>query len=75
VDEITALTILTRAVELSLYYDLHAAEVFAALNFLAERIPAKWPFIQFQQGLNSADAPLLQPALAAIKLLLRVQQR
>jgi hypothetical protein len=74
-DEITALAILARALESYLTQEMPAAEVFAALNFLAARIPAKWPFIEFRQGLNTGDPNLLSSALAAIRILVRVQQR
>ena len=74
-DETIALAILARALEACLTEDAPAAEVFAALNFLAARIPAKWPFIEFRQALNTGELNLLNSALAAIRLLLRVQQR
>jgi hypothetical protein len=78
-DEITALTILANTLETCLNTDLAAAEVFAALNFLAVRVPAKWPFMEFRQGLESGDEnvrrQILNSALAAIKLLLRARQR
>ena len=54
-DELTALTILAKTLETCLNTDLPASEVFAALNFLAARVPVKWPFVEFRQGLESAD--------------------
>jgi hypothetical protein len=78
-DELTALTILANTIETCLNKDLAASEVFAALNFLAARVPAKWPFLEFRQGLESGDEDvrrqILNSALAAIKLLLRARQR
>ena len=74
-DETTALAILARALEAYLSKDVPAAEVFAALNFLAARIPAKWPFIEFRQAIDTGELNLLKSALAAIRLLLRAQQR
>jgi hypothetical protein len=78
-DEITALTILANTLETCLNTNLAASEVFAALNFLAARVPAKWPFMEFRQGLESGDEnvrrQILNSALAAIKLLLRARQR
>jgi hypothetical protein len=78
-DELTALTILANTIDTCLNTDLPAAEVFAALNFLAARLPVKWPFVEFRQGLESADEigrrQSLKSALAAIKLLLRARQR
>ena len=74
-DEATALAILARALEACLSKDVPAAEVFAALNFLAARIPAKWPFIEFRQAIDTGELNLLKSALAAIRLLLRAQQR
>ena len=46
-DELTALTILANTIETCLNNDLAASEVFAALNFLAARVPAKWPLLGF----------------------------
>jgi len=78
-DELTALSILANAIDACLNNDLPAAEVFAALNFLAARLPVKWPFMEFRQGLDSGDEivrhQILKSALAAIKLLLRARQR
>jgi hypothetical protein len=78
-DEITALSILAQTLEHCINASTPAAEVFAALEFLATRIPAKWPFVEFRQGLQSDDEThrrnTTQSALAAIKLLLRAQQR
>jgi hypothetical protein len=78
-DELTALSILASTLESCLNTDLPASEVFAALNFLAARIPVKWPFVEFRQGLDSGDETvrrqILKSALAAIKLLLRARQR
>ena len=74
-DEATALAILARALEACLSKDVPAAEVFAALNFLAARIPAKWPFIEFRQAIDTGELNLLKSALSAIRLLLRAQQR
>ena len=78
-DELTALTILANTIETCLNKDLAASEVFAALNFLAARVPAKWPLLGFRQGLESGDEDvrrqILNSALAAIKLLLRARQR
>ena len=74
-DQITALTILANTIETCLTKDMPAANVFAALNFLASRIPVKWPFLQFQEALNSRDGNVLNSALPAITLLLRVKQR
>ena len=54
-DELTALSILANTIDTSFNTDLPAAEVFAALNFLAARLPVKWPFVEFRQGLESAD--------------------
>jgi hypothetical protein len=78
-DELTALSILANTIDSCLNNDLPAAEVFAALNFLAARLPVKWPFVEFRQGLDSGDEivrhQILKSALAAIKLLLRARQR
>jgi hypothetical protein len=78
-DELTALTILAHTLETCLNADLTASEVFAALNFLAARVPVKWPFVEFRRGLDSGDEnarrQILNSALAAIKLLLRARQR
>jgi hypothetical protein len=78
-DELTALTILAKTINTCLNTDLPAAEVFAALNFLAARLPVKWPFVEFRQGLESGDEnvrrQILNSAFAAIKLLLRARQR
>ena len=78
-DEMTALSILTQTLEHCINDYTPAAEVFAALEFLATRVPVKWPFMEFRQGLQSADETCrrdtIQSALTAIKLLLRVQQR
>ena len=78
-DEITALTILANTLDTCLNTNLAASEVFAALNFLAARVPAKWPFVEFRQGLESGDEnvrrQILNSALAAINLLLRARQR
>ena len=78
-DEITALSILTQTLEQCINDYTPAAEVFAALEFLATRIPVKWPFMEFRQGLENDDETCrrktIKPALAAIKLLLKVQQR
>ena len=78
-DELTALSILANTIDTCLNTDLPASEVFAALNFLAARLPVKWPFVEFRQGLESADEigrrQILKSALAAIKLLLRARQR
>jgi hypothetical protein len=79
VDEITALSILTQTLEQCINDYTPAAEVFAALEFLATRTPVKWPFMDFRQGLQTDDETrrrsIIQSALAAIKLLLRVQHR
>ena len=78
-DEITALSILTQTLEQCINDYTPAAEVFAALEFLSTRTPVKWPFVEFCQGLQSDDETrrrsTVQSALAAIKLLLRVQHR
>ena len=74
-DETTALAILARVIETCLTEDMPAAEVFAALNFLAARIPARWPFIEFRQGLLTGELNLLKSALAAMRVLIKVQQR
>jgi hypothetical protein len=74
VDETTALAILARVLETCLTKDMPAAEVFAALNFLAARIPVRWPFIEFRQGLKTGDLNLLKSSLAAIRVLIRVQR-
>jgi hypothetical protein len=78
-DELTALTILAKTIDTCLNTDLAAAEVFAALNFLAARLPVKWPFVEFRQGLESGDENVrrqtLNSTLAAIKVLLRARQR
>jgi hypothetical protein len=78
-DEITALTILANTIDTCLNTELPAAEVFAALNFLAARVPVKWPFVEFRQAFDSGDVivrhQILNSALAAIKLLLRARQR
>jgi len=78
-DELTALSILANTLDTCLNTDLPAAEVFAALNFLAARLPVRWPFAEFREGLESGDETvrhqILNSALAAIKLLLRVRQR
>jgi hypothetical protein len=73
-DEITAVAILARAVETCLNEGMPANEVFAALNFLAERIPVRWPFIQFRQAFDTGEPKTLDSALAAIRLLVRVRQ-
>jgi hypothetical protein len=77
-DEITALSILAQTLEQCINDYTPAAEVFAALEFLATRTPVKWPFMDFRQALQT-DAETrrrtIQSALAAIKLLLRVQHR
>lgn len=52
-----------------------AAEAFAALTFVAARIPARWPFIEFRQGLLTGELNLLKSALAAMRVLIKVQQR
>ena len=54
-DELTALAILANTLETCLNTDLPASEVFAALSFLAARVPVKWPFVEFRQGLDSGD--------------------
>ncbi len=74
-DEITALAILARAVEASLSDGMPANVVFAALNFLAARTPVRWPFIQFRQALDTGELKILNSALAAIRLLVRVRQQ
>ena len=78
-DALTALAILANTLETSLNMDPRASEVFAALSFLAARVPVKWPFVEFRQGLDSGDEivrrQILNSALAAIKLLLRARQR
>jgi hypothetical protein len=78
-DEITALSILSQILEHCIKDYTPAAEVFAALEFLSTRTPVKWPFTEFRQGLQSDDETrrrnTTQSALAAIKLLLRTQQR
>ena len=65
-NEITALTILGNTIDSCLTKDMPAAHVFAALNFLASRIPVRWPFLAFRQGLNSCDENVLNSAFAAI---------
>jgi hypothetical protein len=78
-DEITALSILIHTVENCLNDSTPAAEVFAALEFLATRIPVKWPFVEFRQALRNYDEKsrrdTISSALTAIKLLLAVQVR
>ena len=54
-DELTALAILANTLETCLNMDPRASEVFAALSFLAARVPVKWPFVEFRQGLDSGD--------------------
>ena len=78
-DESTALSILTRILEQCVNNYTPAAEVFAALEFLATRIPVKWPVMEFREGLQTDDETCrrntVRSALTAIKLLLRVQHR
>ena len=78
-NEMTALSILIHTVENCLNDYTPAAEVFAALDFLATRIPAKWPFVEFRQALRKDDEKCrrdtISSALTAIKLLLAVQAR
>jgi hypothetical protein len=54
-DELTALAILANTLETCLNTDLGASEAFAALSFLAARVPVKWPSVEFRQGLDSGD--------------------
>jgi hypothetical protein len=79
VDEMTALSILTHTLQNCLNDYTPAAEVFAALNYLASRIPAKWPFVEFREALCNHDEKRrrdsINSALTAVKLLLVVQGR
>jgi hypothetical protein len=70
-DEMTALSILTHTLQNCFNDYTPAAEVFAALNYLASRIPVKWPFIEFRHALDTGELKSLDSALAAIRLLVR----
>jgi hypothetical protein len=70
----TALAILIEAVERCRTEDVRTIEVFAALHYLAARIPAR-PFDEFRKSLDVNDRETryqkLMTALHAIKLLVR----
>jgi hypothetical protein len=78
-DEMTALAILTNLLESSLGKDMPAAEVFTALNYLAARLPVKWPFVLFGKHwvamMKQFAGQSIESAARTIKLLLMVQHR
>jgi hypothetical protein len=49
-----ALAILQDALDCSHTEDIRTPEVFAALDFLAARATAKWPFKQFREALEGS---------------------
>ena len=78
-DTDSALAILEDAVARCQSEDMHTIEVFAALHYLAGRMAVKWPIDQFRQGLDNGDshkrAKMLSDSLAAIKLILQIQNK
>jgi hypothetical protein len=73
-DTRTALNILTDALEHCRKKDMRTPDVSAALDFLAKRASAKWPFDQFQRALDSDHEEgrwqTLNASLNAIRLAL-----
>jgi hypothetical protein len=78
-DEISVISILTQILEQCIHDDMPAAEVIAALGFLVARMPVKWPSLELCEERQSDDETqgptTIRSALAAIKLLLRVQPK
>jgi hypothetical protein len=57
-DTVSAIAVLTDALQRCRTEDMRTSNVFAALDFLAARASIKWPFEQFRESLNSMDSEL-----------------